>query len=190
MKKYRAALLVLAGMVCVLATRAFAADNFTGTWKLNLAKSQYDPGPPPRSLTSRVEVMGDTADFTFDGYDATNKSITPMEITIKLDGKDYPIEEDPTRDTSAMKKIDDYTMEETNNCNETLHGARIHASAQRLRVMGHANRISLTQPILRAYSLFLEVPAQPEPILDVMTIFTSPRQVETICTLRKKAFGD
>ena len=94
--------------------KVFAADNFTGTWKLNLAKSQYDPGPPPRSLTSKVEVMGDTVDFTFDGYDATSKAITPMEITIKLDGKDYPIEEDPTRDTIAMKKIDDYTMEETN----------------------------------------------------------------------------
>ena len=58
--------------------------------------------------------MGDTVNFTFDGYDATSKAITPMEITIKLDGKDYPIEEDPTRDTIAMKKIDDYTMEETN----------------------------------------------------------------------------
>jgi hypothetical protein len=116
MKKYRAALLVLAGIVCVgvLATTIFAADTFTGTWKLNLGKSQYDPGPPPRSLTSKVEVMGDTVNFTFDGYDATSKAITPMEITIKLDGKDYPIEEDPTRDTIAMKKIDDYTMEETN----------------------------------------------------------------------------
>ena len=114
MKKYRAALLVLAGIVCVLATRVFAADNFTGTWKLNLGKSQYDPGPPPRSLTSKVEVIGDTVNFTFDGYDATSKAMTPMEITVKLDGKDYPIEEDPTRDTIAMKKIDDYTMEETN----------------------------------------------------------------------------
>src|SRR5437867_260104 len=76
--------------------------------------SQYNPGPPPRSLTSHVEVMGDTVNFTFDGYDSTGKAITPGEITIKLDGKDYPIAEDPTRDTVAIKKIDDYTMEETN----------------------------------------------------------------------------
>ena len=58
--------------------------------------------------------MADTVNFTFDGHDDTGKVITPMEITIKLDSKDYPIEEDPTRDTIAMKKIDDYTMEETN----------------------------------------------------------------------------
>lgn len=116
MKKYRAPLLVLAGIVCgtLSAGSVLAADNFTGTWKLNLQMSQYSPGPPPRSLTSRVDVMGDTANFTFDGYDANGKAIEPAEITIKLDGKDYPIADDPTRDTVAMKKIDDYTMEETN----------------------------------------------------------------------------
>jgi hypothetical protein len=116
MKHYRATALVLAVVVCLLALTitVFAADNFTGTWKLNLQKSQYDPGPPPRSLTSHVEIMGDTANFTFDGYEANGKAIAPGEITIKLDGKDYPIEGDPARDTIAMKKIDDYTMEETN----------------------------------------------------------------------------
>ena len=115
MEKYRAALLGLAGLVCVagLTITVFAADNFTGTWKLNLQESQYNPGPPPRSLTSRVEVMGDTVNFTFDGYDSTGGTIVPAELSIKLDGKDYPIADDPTRDTIAMKKIDDYTMEET-----------------------------------------------------------------------------
>ncbi len=116
MKDYRAEVLVLAVVVCLaaLTVTVFAADNFTGTWKLNLSMSQYSPGPPPRSLTSHVEIMGDIANFTFDGYDGNGKAITPGEITIKLDGKDYPIEGDPTRDTIAMKNIDDYTMEETN----------------------------------------------------------------------------
>src|SRR2546429_1287937 len=72
------------------------------------------PDPPLKSLTSRVELKGDTISFTFDGYDANGKAITPDELSIKLDGKDYPIAEDPARDTVAMKKIDDYTMEETN----------------------------------------------------------------------------
>jgi hypothetical protein len=117
MKKYRAPLLVLAGVICMasLVTTVFATDNFTGTWKLNLEKSQYTPGPPPKSLTSRVEVMGDTVNFTFDGYDFTGKATIPDELSIKLDGKDYPIAaDDLTRDTVAMKKIDDYTIEETN----------------------------------------------------------------------------
>jgi hypothetical protein len=119
MKKYRAALQVLAGVVCVglLTIAGFAADNFSGTWKLNLQKSQYNPGPPPRSLTSTLEIMGDTANFTFDGYDSNGESIVPGELSIKLDGQDYPIADDPTRDTVAIKKIDDYTMEQTNKKN-------------------------------------------------------------------------
>jgi hypothetical protein len=119
MKKYRAAFPVLTGAVCVavLTTLVFAADNFSGVWKLNLQKSQYNPGPPPRSLTSTVEVIGDMANFTFDGYDSGGNAIVPGELSIKLDGKDYPIEDDPDRDTVAMKKIDDYTMEETNKKN-------------------------------------------------------------------------
>jgi hypothetical protein len=114
--KYRAASLVLVAVVCaaLFGITALAADNFTGTWKLNVAMSQYNPGPPPRSLTSRVEITGDTANFTFDGYDSSGKATTPAELSIKLDGKDYPIAEDPARDTVAMKKIDDYTTEETN----------------------------------------------------------------------------
>jgi hypothetical protein len=30
---------------------AFAADSATGTWKLNLAKSTFSPGPAPKSQT-------------------------------------------------------------------------------------------------------------------------------------------
>jgi hypothetical protein len=112
--KYRAVMLVLSTAVCVtsLGMTAFAADNFTGTWKLDFQKSTYDPRPPPRSLTSHVQMMGDAVDFTFDGYDASGKAITPEEIMVKLDGKDYAIEGDTARDSISIKKIDDYTTEE------------------------------------------------------------------------------
>jgi hypothetical protein len=29
-----------------------------GTWKLNLAKSKYSPGPPPKSQTTKIEAVG------------------------------------------------------------------------------------------------------------------------------------
>src|SRR5438105_2864171 len=35
-----------------------AADPFMGTWKLNLAKSSYKPGPAPRSVVFTVEPAG------------------------------------------------------------------------------------------------------------------------------------
>jgi len=34
---------------------AQASDPRIGTWKLNVAKSKYSPGPAPQSLTVKVE---------------------------------------------------------------------------------------------------------------------------------------
>src|SRR3989442_70870 len=34
------------------------SNPLIGTWKLNLAKSKYSPGPPPRSGTSIWEAVG------------------------------------------------------------------------------------------------------------------------------------
>lgn len=39
----------------LLAASAFAADDpFTGTWKLNVTKSKFSPGPPPRGETVTI----------------------------------------------------------------------------------------------------------------------------------------
>ena len=116
MKGCRTALCAAISVVCVLvlAAAAFAADNFSGSWKVNLDKSTYSPGPPPKSLTSTIQVMGPTMNFMFDGYDSEGKSILYEELSIMVDGKDYPVKDDPSRDTTAMKKIDDFTLEQTN----------------------------------------------------------------------------
>jgi hypothetical protein len=106
-------------VVCALGlcAAAFAADNFVGSWKLNLEKSTYDPGPPPRSLMVTIQAVGDTLNFMFDGYDGEGKALLFEELSITLDGKEYPIKDDPNRDTTSMKKIDDYTIEQTNTKN-------------------------------------------------------------------------
>ena len=44
------ALYVVVGLL-VTTSSLWAADPFVGTWKLNLAKSKYSPGPPPKNLT-------------------------------------------------------------------------------------------------------------------------------------------
>ena len=41
--------IVLLAVVALSATVVFGADMFSGTWKVNLAKSTYSPGPPPKS---------------------------------------------------------------------------------------------------------------------------------------------
>jgi hypothetical protein len=89
-------------------------DPFVGTWKLNLAKSKFSPGPPPRSRTVTIEQAGNGWKWTIDQVDANGNRSTIVE-TPKVDGKDYPGTGSPSvdHDTIAFKRIDAYTVEET-----------------------------------------------------------------------------
>ena len=103
---------VLAAIVLGLSVNTtFAADVFSGNWKLNLNKSKFDPGPPPKGPNYlRIEAIDGGLKFTNDGVNAEGKP-THNEWSGKFDGKDNPVKGDPTRDTAALKKIDDYTLE-------------------------------------------------------------------------------
>jgi hypothetical protein len=96
--------------VLMLGAGARAADHQVGTWKLNLAKSKYSPGPPPKEGTLTVESQADGLKFTIEGVDAEGKPIH-YELSPKYDGKDYPITGNPNTDTASMKKINDRTIE-------------------------------------------------------------------------------
>ena len=116
MKGHRTALCGAVSLVCVLvlATAAFAADNSAGTWKLNLAKSKYDPaGLTPKSTTTKIEAVEGGAKVVVDTVDSQGKA-SHYEYTAKYDDKDYAVKGDPNRDTTSMKKIDDYTFDATN----------------------------------------------------------------------------
>ena len=96
---------------CFAVSGAYAADVFSGNWKLNLDKSKYDPGPPPKGPNfNKVEAIEGGLKFTNDGVNAEGKP-THSEWSGKFDGKDNPVKGDPNRDTAALKKIDDYTTE-------------------------------------------------------------------------------
>src|SRR5712664_3430997 len=43
-------------VVLALAVTAAAADQHSGTWKMNPDKSKYSPGPAPKSTTVKVEA--------------------------------------------------------------------------------------------------------------------------------------
>ena len=110
MKRYLIALALIAGLMCV-SSALYAADNQAGTWKLNLAKSKYDPANlAPKSTTAKLEAAADGIKATVDTVNSENKKIH-YEFTAKYDGKDYPISGDPTRDSISYKRIDDYTFE-------------------------------------------------------------------------------
>ncbi len=103
-------------VLCFAVNGAFGAagDVFSGNWKLNLEKSKYDPGPPPKGPNFvKVEAIPGGLKLSGTGVNAEGKP-TANEWSGQFDGKDNPVKGDPSRDTAALKKIDDYTLEVTN----------------------------------------------------------------------------
>ena len=80
-------------------------DPQMGTWKLNEARSKFQPGVP-KDYTVVCETAGDNVKITVDGTDKEGKS-THNEWTGKFDGKDYPVVGDPTSDMRSYEKKDD-----------------------------------------------------------------------------------
>ena len=100
--------------VLAVATAAMAADPWTGTWKLNPAKSTGPGGrlPHPRSVNV-FDVQGDTVHLIADETDGTGKALH-VEYTAKLDGKEYPVKVTPSSPgsyTISLKRIDARTRE-------------------------------------------------------------------------------
>ena len=54
---------------------AQASDNNVGTWRLNLAKSKYIPGPAPYEGTLKIEPETNGLKFTIHGLDAEGKPV-------------------------------------------------------------------------------------------------------------------
>lgn len=87
-----------------------ASDPASGTWELDVRKSTYSPGPPPKSQTRTYEWSGDSVKYTAKGVDAEGKPVL-IQYTAKLDGKDYPMTGNPDSDMIALKRIDSSTVE-------------------------------------------------------------------------------
>ena len=98
--------------VSLVRVSAQASDPRSGTWKLNLAKSKYDPGPAPQSNTMTIEASSDGETATTKGVNAAGTA-TGTQYMAKYDGKDYPITGSQNADTVALKRIDARTLERT-----------------------------------------------------------------------------
>ena len=104
-------------VIALTSVLAFAAvafsQNHVGTWKLNLAKSSFSPGPAPKSQTLKIEAWGDDGlKYAADGVGPDGKP-THAEFQAKFDGKDVPFKGNPDADTLAYKRIDGNTLEAT-----------------------------------------------------------------------------
>jgi hypothetical protein len=98
-----------------LSVAAQTPPVLAGTWKLNLAKSTYEAGPPPyKRSTCKIEFLADGADaslkVTYDNV-GIRGGLSHMEWVGKLDGKDYPIEGVDDVLSNAYTRIDERTYE-------------------------------------------------------------------------------
>jgi hypothetical protein len=90
---------------------ADADDPILGTWKLNLSKSKYIPGPAPRS---QMRVYRQTAEGIFVRIETVGpdgKPRPPIEFPEKYDGKDYPMKGSAIADALALTRINNYLAE-------------------------------------------------------------------------------
>jgi hypothetical protein len=83
---------------------------FVGTWKLNLAKSDYAGQTPPRLVVQKNEAVGDAVRQITDGIGADGKPFH-TEYTAKFDGKEYPVTGGPPGETIALERVDARTSE-------------------------------------------------------------------------------
>jgi hypothetical protein len=105
-----------AGIVRVLAQ---ASDPRIGTWKLNVEKSKFSPGPAPQNQTMKIEASGQGETCTTESVSAEGTA-TKIQYTAQFDGKDYPLTGSQNADKTSLKRIDARTTERTNKKGETV----------------------------------------------------------------------
>jgi hypothetical protein len=114
MMTHKTSLLVLAIAMAfsTLAVKAAQSkDPVVGTWRMNVAKSKYSPGPAPKSVTSTWEAAGKGYKVSVRNEPASG-SAYEYSYTIVPDGTDAKVSgNNPNADTMAMKRIDANSFE-------------------------------------------------------------------------------
>ena len=99
-------------VLCCLHSTVWAADPVLGIWNLNVAKSNYRPGPAPKSQTRIYEEHPEGIKVTIKTVHADGKS-TSVEHPVNYDGKEHPVTGSSQTDAIALEKVDEYTSEAT-----------------------------------------------------------------------------
>ena len=114
--KSRTSQVIIAAMACLgilmVATAVLAQDKIVGTWKLNVAKSKFSPGPAPKSMTVTYTPSGESLKIVVDLVPADGAK-QHWEMSGKFDGSDGTITGNPNADTVTFKRLDANTAGST-----------------------------------------------------------------------------
>jgi hypothetical protein len=99
-------------VVLIMSLSLFAAESpFSGTWKLNLAKSKLSP-PVPKSDIMVVDADENGLKFNEDVIDDKGEALK-ISYEAKFDGKDYPVTGDPSSDSVSYRRVNANTLKGT-----------------------------------------------------------------------------
>jgi hypothetical protein len=112
--------LLVGAVLAIGSGTALAADAVEGTWKLNLAKSTFSPGPAPKSQSRTYVESAQGMTVTVKTTSADGKESTTT-IVFKDDGKSYPVSGNPDFDAISAKRVDALTL----NSSQTKAGATV-----------------------------------------------------------------
>jgi hypothetical protein len=87
-------------------------DPRIGTWKLDVAKSKYSPGPAPKSGTVTFSAAGQAVKAAID-FVGPDGSKTQWGYTAAVDGKPHPVTGNGDGDMVVAKRINANTVETT-----------------------------------------------------------------------------
>jgi hypothetical protein len=104
--------LLVGAVLAIGSGTALAADAVAGTWKLNLAKSTFSPGPAPKSQSRTYVESAQGMTVTVKTTAADGKESTTT-IVFKDDGKSYPVSGNPDFDAVSAKRVDALTLNST-----------------------------------------------------------------------------
>jgi hypothetical protein len=108
-------ILAASALAVALPQSGFAAqaDPLIGTWKLNVAKSTYSPGPAPRSVTATITASGQGSMAVLEGTDAAGMPIPRQVYTVVYDGQPHPVTGVPAYDANSVTRVNAYTYDFT-----------------------------------------------------------------------------
>ncbi len=87
------------------------APALFGTWTVNVAKSTFNPGPPPfRRQTCTIEPWDGRVKVSYDIV-GTRGGVVHLEWTGQFDGRDYAVQGSDEVLTSAYSPVDDRTYD-------------------------------------------------------------------------------
>jgi hypothetical protein len=96
--RYAKLAFALFGFAAVL----IAAEPFAGTWKLNLEKSKYKTGSPPKEQTATIAEAGSDLEVTISGT-AADGTATMSHYTVPAEGGEGKIIQSPYEAVSGKR---------------------------------------------------------------------------------------